>query len=103
MYIDYQILSVVEDMSANPQSKFDGMNCTQSLLAGMMIPVKSYVFLLRKLTSPIYPTTKNTTLLPETKKIKRLKVSPEHIITTGASASSSITVPQYKKRSKKQA
>ena len=93
MYIDYQILSVVEDMSANPQSKFDGM----------MIPVKSYVFLLRKLTSPIYPTTKNTTLLPETKKIKRLKVSPEHIITTGASASSSITVPQYKKRSKKQA
>ena len=28
MYIDYQILSVVEDMSANPQSKFDGMNCT---------------------------------------------------------------------------
>ena len=23
MYIDYQILSVVEDMSANPQSKFD--------------------------------------------------------------------------------
>ncbi len=52
MYIDYQILSVVEDMSANPQSKFDGMNCTQSLLAGMMIPVKSYVFLLRKLTSP---------------------------------------------------
>ena len=28
MYIDYQILSVVEDMSANPQSKFDGMNGT---------------------------------------------------------------------------
>ena len=44
MYIDYQILSVVEDMSANPQSKFDGMNCTQSLLAGMMIPVKSMSF-----------------------------------------------------------
>ena len=97
MYIDYQILSVVEDMSANPQSKFDGMNCTPIALG------RYYVFLLRKLTSPIYPTTKNTTLLPETKKIKRLKVSPEHIITTGASASSSITVPQYKKRSKKQA
>lgn len=28
MYIDYQILSVVEELSANPQSKFDGMNCT---------------------------------------------------------------------------
>lgn len=103
MYIDYQILSVVEDMSANPQSKFDGMNCTPIALGRYDDSSKSYVFLLRKLTSPIYPTTKNTTLLPETKKIKRLKVSPEHIITTGASASSSLTVPQYKKRSKKQA
>ena len=28
MYIDYQILSVVEDMTAAPQSNFNGMNCT---------------------------------------------------------------------------
>ena len=28
MYIDYEILSVVEDMSAAPQSDFHGMNCT---------------------------------------------------------------------------
>ena len=83
MYIDYQILSVVEDMSANPQSKFDGMNCTPIALGR-------------------YDDSSKILCLSATQ-IKRLKVSPEHIITTGASASSSITVPQYKKRSKKQA
>ncbi len=103
MYIDYQILSVVEDMSANPQSKFDGMNCTPIALGRYDDSSKILCLSATQTNFPIYPTTKNTTLLPETKKIKRLKVSPEHIITTGASASSSITVPQYKKRSKKQA
>ena len=97
MYIDYQILSVVEDMSANPQSKFDGMNCTPIALGRYDDSSKILCLSATQTNFPHYPTTKNTTLLPETKKIKRLKVSPEHIITTGASASSSITVPQYKK------
>ena len=100
MYIDYQILSVVEDMSANPQSKFDGMNCTPIALGRYDDSSK---ILCLSATQTNFPHLSNDKKYNIIARIKRLKVSPEHIITTGASASSSITVPQYKKRSKKQA
>ena len=74
MYIDYQILSVVEDMSANPQSKFDGMNCTPIAL-GRYDDSSKILCLSATQTNfpPFIQRQKNTTLLPETKKIKRLK------------------------------
>lgn len=58
MYIDYQILSVVEDMSANPQSKFDGMNCTPIALGRYDDSSKILCLSATQTNFPIYPTTK---------------------------------------------
>lgn len=103
MYIDYQILSVVEDMSANPQSKFDGMNCTPIALGRYDDSSKILCLSATQTNFPHLSNDKKYNIIARNKENQKTESFSEHIITTGASASSSITVPQYKKRSKKQA
>ena len=97
MYIDYQILSVVEDMSANPQSKFDGMNCTPIALGRYDDSSKILCLSATQTNFPHLSNDKKYNIIARNKENQKTESF------SGASASSSITVPQYKKRSKKQA
>ena len=90
-------------MSANPQSKFDGMNCTPIALGRYDDSSKILCLSATQTNFPHLSNDKKYNIIARNKENQKTEVSPEHIITTGASASSSITVPQYKKRSKKQA